>query len=85
MSKKTEWAAVPIFKGSWMETRDQDAIDLLRRSNQANAACAKAIEKVIDENRDRVKLKASSAVHIISSFCMYEVRNAPGDCQRIAE
>lgn len=50
MSEKTEWAVVPIFKGSWMEARDQDAIDLLRRSNQANAACAKTIEKVIDEN-----------------------------------
>lgn len=68
MSEKTEWAAVPIFKGSWMEARDQDAIDLLRRSNQANAACAKAIEKAIDEKWDGIKLKAGSAVPIIEKF-----------------
>lgn len=68
MSEKTEWAVVPIFKGSWMEARDQDVIDLLRRSNQANAACAKAIEKVIDEKWDGVKLKAGCAAPIIEEF-----------------
>ena len=44
-----ERSAIPIFKGSWQKAQDQDAIDLLYRSNQANAACVKAIEKVIDE------------------------------------
>ena len=68
MSEKMEWAAVPIFKGSWQKARDQDAIDLLRRSNQANTAYAKAIEKVIDEKWDGVRLKAGSAVPIIEKF-----------------
>ena len=59
---------IPVYRQTGMYAREHGELDQFRQSNVANIACRAAIEKVIAENFDGMRLKADAAAQVLSEF-----------------
>ncbi len=68
MSETRDWKAVPVYHQSGSYARMTGDLDVYRASAQANQACKEAIEQIIRENFDGMRLPRGLAERIIDQF-----------------
>ena len=68
MSETRDWKAVPVYHQSGSYARLNGELDAYRASAQANQACKAAIEQIIRENFDGIRLPRGLAERIIDQF-----------------
>ena len=59
---------IPVYRQTGMYAREHGELDQFRQSNVANIACRAAIEKVIAENFDGMRLRSNAAEPVLSEF-----------------
>ena len=59
---------IPVYRQTGMYAREHGELEKFRQSNVANIACRAAIEKVITENFDGMRLRADTAAQVLSEF-----------------
>ena len=68
MSEKTDWRAIPIYKENGQYAREHGELDVFRQSNRANEFCARAIDQMIRENFDGMRLNPRCIQPVIDTY-----------------
>lgn len=68
MTETTNTRAIPVYKESPSYARDHNELEVYRSSNTANVACKKAIEQLISERWDGMRLPKDCVLPIIEEF-----------------
>ena len=72
-NKNKDWKSVPVYKDSPDIARERHELDVYRASGEANCACAKAIQEVVNENWTGSSLKEGCARQLMDTFGMDRV------------
>ena len=59
---------IPVYRQTGMYAREHGELEQFRQSNVANIACRAAIERVIAENFDGMRLRADAVAQVLNEF-----------------
>ena len=68
MSETKDWKTVPVYRHTGEYARFNGELNAYRASAEANQACKAAIEQIIRENFDGIRLPGGLAEQIIDQF-----------------